>query len=437
MEQGGTFVVGCSGGADSMALLHFLFHNGFPVVAAHVNHQLRGEEAQRDEQFVRGFCQQRGIPFQLHCEDIASLATQTHQSVEECGRAVRYRFFSSLCRSPHDKIATAHTRSDSVETVLFHLAKGTGPRGLTGIPVVRGQIIRPLIRISRAEVEEYCRAYQLEYQHDSTNFSLAYARNRIRLEVVPVLRELNPTLETAVEGLSRQLEEDEAYLTGQAQAALTAAEVPGGYDPRKLAALPRPLQTRALRLAVARYAAQCGHPSLRLSRKQIGQACHALAVGVGGVALPHGLYLRVERTFLSFCSSDSTQFLWKLPYQVPQSFTFHQRKVRICLENCANFKNPKNIHKLLFQNSLDYDTIASNAAWRNRRMGDRFSPFGRNGSKSLKKLFNEAKLPPSKRDQVLLLEAAGEIVWIEGFGPAQGYGITEHTAQAVRIFIEE
>lgn len=436
-EPGGTIIVGCSGGADSMALLHFFVKHGYPVIAAHVNHGLRGEEALRDENFVRNFCHENQVPVRVHQEDVAQLAKQRRQSVEECGRAVRYDFFRSLCCVPQDKIATAHTLSDSVETVLFHLAKGSGSRGLSGIPAVRGCVVRPLIRLSRSDIEEYCHFYQIPYLHDSTNFSRDYARNRIRLDVVPVLRGINPLLETAVQRMSQQLEDDEAYLTAQAQEALAHAQVPGGYDPCQLASLPRPIQTRAIRLAVVQYAAQCGYPSLRLSYIQIEQAVHALDIGMGGVALPHGFYLRVERTLLSLQGSDSVDFLWDLPYHPPQIFTFNQHMVTISVENCANFKNPNNIHKLLFQNSLDYDTIASNATWRSRRPGDRFAPTGRNLSKSLKKLFNEAKIPPSKRDQVLLLEAGGEIVWLEGFGPAHGYGVTEKTARVVRISFEE
>lgn len=434
---GTALVVGCSGGADSMTLLHFLMAEGYPVVAAHVNHQLRGAEAMRDEEFVRDFCRERNIPLHITRKPVASLAHQNNQSVEECGRAVRYEFFRSLCRPPISRIATAHTRSDSVETVLFHLAKGAGPRGLMGIPAVREEIVRPLIRLSRSDIEEYCRCHDVPYIQDSSNFSRDYTRNRIRLDVVPVLRELNPAFETAVERMSRQIEDDDIYLTKQAQAALDSAKVAGGYDSRKLAPLPRPIQSRAVRLAVLEHARKNGYPSLRLTYAQIEQVCHDLRSGSGGAALPNGFYLRVEPALLSFDQPEPEPVLWNIPYEAPQIFTFNQHTVRISVENCANSKNPNNIHKLLFQNSLDYDTIASNAAWRNRQPGDRFSPSGRNLSKPLKKLFNEAKIPPSRRDQVLLLESAGEIVWIEGFGPAHGYGVSERTKKAVRIYIEE
>lgn len=132
-------VVGVSGGADSIALLHYL-HTHFPdsVVAAHVNHCLRGAESERDEQFVRSFCASQGIPLFVCREEVAVLAKERKQSIEDCGRAVRYDFFYSLLKSDTDRIATAHTLSDTAETVLFHLARGSGVKGLAGIPPVRG-----------------------------------------------------------------------------------------------------------------------------------------------------------------------------------------------------------------------------------------------------------------------------------------------------------
>ena len=196
-------VVGVSGGADSIALLHYL-HTHFPdsVVAAHVNHCLRGAESERDEQFVYSFCKERRIPLFVCREEVAVLAKEQKQSIEDCGRAVRYDFFHSLLKSDTDRIATAHTLSDTAETVLFHLARGSGVKGLAGIPPVRGQIIRPLISITREEVEQYCQHYGLSYVEDSTNASLEYTRNRIRHRVIPAMAEVHPV---KYNGLSKPL----------------------------------------------------------------------------------------------------------------------------------------------------------------------------------------------------------------------------------------
>lgn len=435
----GKVVVGCSGGADSMALLHALFTMGFPVLAAHINHQLRGEEALRDEAVVREFCRAHAIPFHLHREDVAARAAREGQSIEQCGRTVRYAFFESLCSAPEDRIATAHTRSDSVETVLFHLAKGTGIRGLQGIPPVRGRVVRPLIALTRAEIEAYCHANSIPYVQDSSNNSRDYTRNRIRLDVVPVLRSINPALEQAVGRMSLYMRELEAYLNGQAREVLQRAAVPGGYDARQLCGLPKPLQAQVVLHMVQEKTTRCGLPPIALNQLQMEQACRALSRRGGQVSLGAGLSLRVERTLASVCCGMECGGAnpWEIPLQAPQTFTINRRSIAVHLENCANFKKSDNFHKLLFNNSVDYGTIRSNAIWRSRRAGDSFTLPGRNVTKTLKKLFNEAGIPPSRRDTLLLLAQGSTVLWIEGFGAAQGHGVTAQTKRALQITIKE
>ena len=223
--------------------------------------------------------------------------------------------------------------------------------------------------------------------------------------VIPVLREINPALEQAVERMSRQIGEDEAYLTQQARQFLEQAAVPGGYDAETLSRIPQPVLVRAIREMVGREAQRRDLPSIRLSSAQLEQVCEALVGRHGKVSLGKGLSIRVERTLVSFVLGEVPKKLWKIPYQLPQTFTINRKTVTIHLENCANFEIPDNFHNLLFNNSLDYDTIPSNATWRNRREGDSFVPQGRKITKTLKKLFNEAKIPPSRRDALLLLEA--------------------------------
>ncbi len=180
------------------------------LIAAHVNHGLRGEEADRDERFVRDFCERNSIVLQVLHADVIATAREKSQGIEECGREVRYSFFRSLC-GPDGRIATAHTLSDSAETVLMNLAKGAGTKGLCGIPPVRGNIVRPLIDITRAEVERYCSCFGLDFVTDSTNLTDGYGRNKLRHHVVPVLQEINPAFECAVERTTQILRCDEEY----------------------------------------------------------------------------------------------------------------------------------------------------------------------------------------------------------------------------------
>ena len=242
----GRVIVGLSGGADSMALTHFLvYHTDLQVLAAHVNHGLRGSAADQDEEVVRRWCEENGIPLRVLHADVKQQARERNLGLEECGREVRYAFFQELADRETDRIATAHTLSDQVETVLLHLTRGAGLRGLCGIPPVRGKIVRPFLRVTREQVEAYCRFYHLPYVTDQTNADRGFARNRVRLDVVPALKAVNPALEREIAGMTARLARDEAYLQEEAQRAVERAKTPNGYSRTELAALPTAILVRA------------------------------------------------------------------------------------------------------------------------------------------------------------------------------------------------
>ena len=213
IEKGDVIVVGFSGGADSVCLLHFLsiVKDDYDIVlkAVHVNHNIRGEEAERDENFAREFCQKLGVEVISFSVDVPSLAEERGFSEEECGREVRYDCFRKVkC----NKIAVAHTLSDSAETLIFNLTRGTGIKGLCGINPVRDNIIRPLIYCSRQDIENYCKKHSLSYVTDSTNLSNDYTRNKIRNEVIPVLKSINPSFEKSISRLINNAENENAFM---------------------------------------------------------------------------------------------------------------------------------------------------------------------------------------------------------------------------------
>lgn len=216
LAQGDTVAAAVSGGADSVALLDFLCAQldlGLTVRACHLNHCLRGEESDRDEQLVRTMCAQYGVALDVRRVDVRALAHTRGLSLETAAREARYAFFEEVARTHGCKIATAHTLSDAAETVVLNLARGTGIAGLCGIPPVRGDIVRPLIGCTRAQTEAYCAAHGLCYVTDSTNLTDSCTRNHIRHNILPQLFRVNPGALEAVGRMTAALRRDADYLS--------------------------------------------------------------------------------------------------------------------------------------------------------------------------------------------------------------------------------
>ena len=437
LPQGCGVVAGLSGGADSVALVHYLYRvskaRGLSLTAAHVNHGLRGKEADRDERFVTAFCAALGIRLRVLHADVAAEARKKSMGIEECGRCVRYSFFRSLC-GEGARIATAHTLSDSAETVLMNLAKGSGARGLCGIPPVRGNVIRPLIGLTRAEVERYCSFYGLEFVTDSTNLTDDYGRNKLRLRAVPVLREINPGFEHAVRRTEQILRCDEEYLCGLAEQYLQEASTEGGYRLSVLQKAPRAVLFRAVALAAERAAcARFGFEQICAAERVVRTGSGAATVAGGIRFTAAGGLLRVGRP------GAAEQPPWSVPLQphitrLPDGRVLGLKPLQVLPER----KNLKEINNLLFNNLVNYDTIINTGGVvRSRRPGDAYRPAGRGVTKTLKKLFNEAKIPPEKRNGRAVLECGGTIVWTEDFGVSQEACVSRASHAAVQIIIKE
>ncbi len=248
ISAGETVCVGLSGGADSVSLLFALRElggeMGFGVRAVHINHGLRGEESEGDMRFCERLCGQLGVALEVRRLDLAAVRTK-HESLEECARKARYKAFDEVMRG--DKLATAHNLNDNAETVLLNLMRGTGLRGLCGIPPKRGSIIRPLIRCSRDEVEEFCRENNLSYVTDSTNLSDDYTRNRVRHTILPEMLKINPSLPDTISRMTDMLRADSEFLEELAARALTDSAGGKGYRAAELDSLPKPVKSRAVR----------------------------------------------------------------------------------------------------------------------------------------------------------------------------------------------
>lgn len=290
LAPGDTVVVGTSGGADSCALLLVLNELrgelGITVRACHINHNLRGEESDGDEKFVRGLCKEREIPLDVFPIDVRG-AVRKHESLEETARRLRYEVFDGICAGGA-KLATAHTANDNAETVLMNMIRGTGTKGLAGIPPVRGSFIRPIIFCTRADTEAYCRENGIEFVTDSSNLSDDYTRNRIRHRIIPALEEFNPSFVAAVTRMTEAVGDDAEFLDRYAAEFAEKCTLGVGYDSRKLKELAPALRFRII-------AAELKKNGVEPSKLRVEQCTQIIENGMGKVNLCKNKFALVRK----------------------------------------------------------------------------------------------------------------------------------------------
>ncbi|MBQ7540712.1 MAG: tRNA lysidine(34) synthetase TilS [Clostridia bacterium] len=421
MLQSGHVLLGLSGGADSMSLLHLLCslreEYGFTLEAAHVHHGLRGAEADRDERFVRAECAARNVPLHVLHTDIAAEASRTGESLEACGRRVRYDYFWSLAKG---EIATAHTADDNAETILLHLIRGSGTDGLRGIRPVRGSLIRPLIECTRADVERYCAENAVPFVTDSSNLTDAYSRNRVRRQVLPQMREINPAVNDALLRCASLLDEDADYLGQCADALLDAAARPFGYDAATLLSAHPALTRRAVRrfLSSVMRSAPLSHHVLQ---------CVSLLSAGGAVQTEQGTTVCVYGGLLYV----------RTPLRQPWTAKVSMNEARLPFAYVKiqklSAENIQNIHKDELPYCLCCDTIHNEVFFRSRLPGDRMTRVGGAGSKPIKKLFEELGVPACLRNDVPILTDGTRILWAEGIGCNAPFACTPQSKSIWKI----
>ena len=402
IERGDTVAVGLSGGADSVCLLHFLstIRDGYGIVlkAVHVNHGIRGAEADRDEAFVKSLCEKMDIELFTFYFDVPSLAEEYGMGLEECGRKVRYEAFSSV---EADKIAVAHTSSDNFETVLFNLVRGSSLTGICGIQPKRDKIIRPLINITRTEVEEYCAENGLEYITDSTNSSTDYSRNRIRHNVIPALKSINPSAERSVDRFVESVRRDDEYLTSLAEKLLSGCEKDEGYDKETLKQAPASLKYRACALILKRSGIEYGFDTIERCVLAIDQS--------GKIEVSGDTYFDSRTDLVSVIKKQLPLEPWRIKASLGENCTpygvFRLKKVNIRDEKSLN------IYCTFDFDKVDFDSLS----FRSRCEGDVIGDPVRKVSKSLKKLFIEEGIDAAERNRIPVLSDENGVIWVKGF----------------------
>lgn len=417
LPQGSTILCALSGGTDSMALLTFLEamakEREITLYAAHYNHQLRGEESQRDEDFVTQWCEKRGIPLTIGQGDVGQEAQDQGKGIEETARAMRYGFLTELAQElGADKIATAHNADDNAETVLLHLVRGSGLDGLTGIPPVRGILIRPLLSTTRSEIEAYLEQEEVPHVEDSSNDSNAFARNRLRQEVMPVLRDLNPAFVSNLTGNLDHLREDRDLLHTMADRVTRTAQVEDGQvslTAKALTSLPHPIAVRVVKQLLAkieRYQISAVHLDQILS----------LAAGASPSAslrLPDDIFVwrEYERLFLCPASDMPPAFSLRLltgpgTFELDNGWTVLVEEV-VCPDPPATGEYEWHID----QTAVTYPLIL-----RPRQTGDQLRLPGRR-TKTLKKWYIDEKIPRQRREILPVLADSAGLLAAAGLGP--------------------
>ena len=443
LSLGDGVVVGLSGGADSVVLLSALLtlrdEMQLSVYAAHINHNLRGDAAMRDEDFVQGLCEDWGVPLLVFQADVKGYAASQKLSIEEAGRNLRYQYLrQGLVEFNAQKIATGHHADDNAETILLNLFRGAGLRGLCGIPPVNGPIIRPLLEVSRESIEAYAKRNNLKYVTDETNESIIYSRNNIRNKIIPAIRELEHSgVGNVAETMTRNalwLRADEEFLAAAAQDVYDELAIPTKISGtiieitipiEKLQSHPAALARRVIRHAVSSLRGTQGLEDIQSAHiaaiLDIAQGSTGREADLPGFKArreyEHLVLYTLEQSKCSvscrgvlpsrhkwqnavvamFCHPLSPDVSVHIP-PLTVTFSLHPPKKYEKLHNCCT-------------QVFNYDNVSNVLELRTRRPGDRITLAGV-GTKKLQDYFTDTKTPRSQRDETPLLADGSNILWI-------------------------
>ena len=454
IEEGDTIAAGVSGGADSVCLLFVMLHLQkiipFRLAVVHVNHGIR-QEAGRDADYVRELCEDKGLPFYLTEADVPEYAASCGMSSEEAGREIRYRALREALEREgagvRGRIAVAHNGNDRAETMLFHLFRGTGLTGMSGIRPVSGNIIRPLLCVEREEIEKWLGERDIDYCRDCTNDQDLYTRNRIRHHILPFAR--NQVCQGAVANMNRAADDllaAEGFVAGRVEEACgRCAAFEEGERRRAVISIPDflgedpYLQGRIL-LSCLEKAGE--------GRRDIG-AAHIQGIlkllgtnGSGQLHLPHG--------FIAYKNYDTCEIRRKEEaaetgqrapgpgeYPVTGEGVFGIPGLGQVETRVFPCEKSLNIPKKTYTKWFDYDKITESMVFRTRRPGDYLTVNRNMGRKSLQDYLVNEKVPRNMRDLLYVLAEGSHIVWIPGYRISEYYKVSEDTLNILQIKIRE
>ena len=471
LEPESRVVVGVSGGPDSLCLLDVLCGIrkdwSIELSAVHIHHGLRGENADRDEEHVRVFCETRGVLCRVYHEQVGRLAREQKRSIEETGRDVRYRRFEEWLKEwGGTHIAVAHHRDDQAETVLFSLARGSGLRGAGGIRPVNGRIVRPLLCVGRGEIEAYLTVRGISWCVDETNAGTDYARNRIRHQVLPLMEaHINSRVSAHLAAAALEFQEAEDYVAAEEQRLYNryVSEISEGMAVSEKLLEEAPFLQRRVLYRVLKAAAGSARD---LSREHVGLLLGILSGACGRqVDMPYsvaawkeaGRLVVVPQNRGSGCGPAS---LWPGNRQERRRFQSEEgpgdapmgknqgRGVYVCLplpvpgavrvgKQCLTLRildgNTGNFPEKKYTKWLDYDRMSDKLVLRRRQPGDRITIDSMGHHKKLKDFLIDRKIPRHERDSLWLVADGREIVWIIGERMGASYRVSETSSRILEM----
>ena len=428
LQKEDSVIAGISGGADSVCLLFMLLklqkELGFALMAVHVNHGIRGAEAERDEAYVKRLCRQWNVRLKVYRENVPAYAKEHGMTEEEAGRDIRRTCFCKVLKEwGGTKIALAHHENDNVETLLWNLCRGTGIRGLGGIAPVNDVWIRPLLCVKRREIESYLKKRGISYCTDTTNADRRYMRNRIRMDVIPYLEDCVNTESVSHMGktMERMYELEQYILEEVGKYKESCTGLKNGrriIRQTEYTKIPKALRDNVLHEILCETAGrrkdieEVHIQMLRdLFTKQVGKRID-LPYGVTAIRTYEGVRFEKNIPEASYAGDENELFSIRVFDREPGNVTF-----------------PEKIYTKWF----DYDIIKNTVKIRHRIAGDSIVINRYGGRKKLKQYFTDQKVPQEDRDKIWIAADGDEVLWIVGYRQSQKYQITEKTTKILEI----
>lgn len=425
LSRDGLHLVALSGGADSVALLLVMKELGYRIEAAHCNFHLRGEESNRDEEFVKMLCKRHNVPIHLIHFDTEEYASLHQVSIEMAARDLRYQYFHQLCHDiGADSVCVAHHRDDAIETFLMNLIRGAGIHGLTGIRPKNGQIIRPLLCVSRQEIEDYLHSKGQDFVTDSTNLIDDVVRNKIRLRVLPLLRVINPNVANNIDKTANYLRQAEKILDNELSVQKSSLIQNNEVYESQSVAISQLLQLPSPELFLHEWLTQMGFNSSQTEQiftHLIGQSGREFS------SPTHTLI--IDRNQLVVEPLKSPMKTMKIPETGHYRYTDDLRFSFIISDDVKISKSDNSI-------TLDTEKVQFPLTIRSLQPGDTFCPFGMKCHKLVSDFLTDRKMNIlEKRRQLVVTDAKGEIIWLVGLRTDNRYKVEKKTRSVLRITV--